>query len=115
MPSEVKNQQSQAMVARAVSRLKMWIAVFQFCVSPVVDLGHSNLPSAAQNPGQNFGPGFHKLHLDTWSSVAHWFSTAQVSEDSYTAMQSSPRKPVVKDLGHTVTTSHGGITLDAFF
>lgn len=94
------------MVARGFSRLKMQIAVFQFCISPVVDLGHNNLPSATQNPGQNFSPGLHKLHFGTWSSMAHWFSTTHVSEDSYTAMQSSPRKPVVRDLSPTVTVLH---------
>lgn len=90
-------------------------AVFNFCISPVVDLGHSNLPSATQNSGQNFSPGFHKLHIDTWSSVAHWFTTTEVSEDSYTAMLSSPRKPIASDMGPTVTTSYGAIKLDAFF
>lgn len=91
------------MVARGFPRLKMWMAVLQFCISPVVDLGHNNLFSAIENPGQNFSPGLHKLHLDTWSSMARWFSTTRVAEDSYAGMQSSPSKPVAGDLSPTVT------------
>lgn len=75
------------MVATFFSRLKVWIRLFQFCISPVVDLGHNNLPSATQNPGRNFSLGLHEFHIDPWSSVTHWFYTTHVSEDDYTAAQ----------------------------
>lgn len=80
-----RSQRSQAMIASFFSRPKTGITVFQFCTNRIVDPAQNNLPSAAQNPGQNFSPGLQEFHPDTRSSVARWFSTTHASRGDCTA------------------------------
>lgn len=58
-----RSQRSQAMIASFFSRPKTGITVFQFCTNRIVDPAQNNLPSAAQNPGQNFSPGLQNSTL----------------------------------------------------